>query len=74
MCVAALVSSVGNTAHVLAASVWLAMYGLVTAVMILLLGRQITPKTLNYWEEALWVTKLSLGFWAIHQTWSRHGT
>jgi hypothetical protein len=66
----ALVASLGTTSYVLAASGWMALYAIVTAVMALLLGQQFQARSLNHWDEAMWLTTGSLGLWAVYKAWS----
>lgn len=67
--ISGVIASIGTTSYALAVSSWLALYAIVTVVMALLLGQGFLTRSFNHWDEASWLTTVSLGLWAVYKAW-----
>lgn len=62
-----LIAGMAKTGYVLAASGWLALYAMFTAVLALMFRQRIPTPSFNHWDEAMWLATLSMGLRLIHR-------
>ena len=64
----ALIATIGKAGYIIAASGWLALYAIFTAVIAVIFCQTLTDKSFNHWDELLWLSFASLSLRAIHGT------
>ena len=64
---AVLIAEMGKTGYLIATSGWLALYATFTAVLAILFRQRIPTPSFNHWDEAMWLSTLSMGLRLIHR-------
>ena len=64
---AVLIAGMGKTGLLIATSGWLALYATFTAVLAVMFRQRIPTPSFNHWDEALWLSTLSMGLRLIHR-------
>lgn len=63
----ALIASTSKTSFILSASGWIALYSIVTVAVAILRNQPLLEKSFNHWDEATWLTTVSLGLWVFYK-------
>jgi len=66
--IAVLIAGIGKTGMLIATSGWLTLYATFTAVLAVMFRQRIPTPSFNHWDEALWLSTLSMGLRLIHRT------
>ena len=66
--IAVLIAGIGQTGLLIATSGWLSLYATFTAVLAIAFRQRIPAPSFNHWDEAIWLSTLSMGLRLIHRT------
>lgn len=66
--IAVVIAGVGQNGLLIATSGWLSLYATFTAVLAIVFRQRIPAPSFNHWDEAMWLSTLSMGLRLIHRT------